>query len=351
MLRYAPWTMTVLALVACAPALSLPDDVSVDGAAVGVRTVAIDGRTVDVWYPAEAGGTPESIDLDALLPQPFLDHVGDATLPDMPTRAVRDAVPLVSREPYPVVLFSHGLGGFRDQSVDYTVHLASRGYVVLSADHVGRRFQDILPCLFAPPLEGCDLSALADDPGPADLAAMADWIGSLPDDDALAPIVDPERLGISGHSAGGLSVGAFGTDDARVRAIFTMAMGPVVARDVPMRSLAGTCDGVVARASVEEGVEASVDAELVVAEGAGHLAFTDMCVLDIDAFAAEWLDDRDDLSSVIYKSIVGLGTDGCPGRVPDIDEGCDQDAYQDLSVSQTFVRAQSTEFFDARLGE
>ena len=52
--------------------------------------------------------------------------------------------------PYPVVFFSHGLGGARVQSINYTTHLASRGYVVLSADHVGRRMTDLLPCLLSP---------------------------------------------------------------------------------------------------------------------------------------------------------------------------------------------------------
>jgi dienelactone hydrolase len=336
----------MLLLVACAPALVLPDDPAVDGVTVGVRTLEVDGRTVDVWYPAEDGGTPEVIDLDVLLTDAFVERVGAVDLPDLPTRAVRDAEPLVTRDPYPVILFSHGFGGFRDQSVDFTVHLASRGYVVIAPDHVGRRFEDVLPCLFSPALEGCDLSGMATDPGPDDLAAVKAWVDALPDDDPLAAIVDPTRLGLAGHSAGGTTVGTFGTANPDVQAIYTMAMGPTVPRDVPMRSLAGTCDGVVAFDDVADGVALSAHAELVPVEGAGHLAFSDMCTLDLESLSAEWLDGRDDLNDIIYDSLRSLGTDGCPGRVPAV-EACD--GYADLAVTAEIIRGDSTQFFDGLL--
>ena len=111
---------------------------------VGVRTHdwtdAPRERTlpVEVWYPAadsasdEAG---ESVALVDLIPQSVLDVLGDVSLPSIETIAVRDAPLRPLADPLPVVYFSHGFGGFAQQSVDLTSHLAGRGYVVFSTLH------------------------------------------------------------------------------------------------------------------------------------------------------------------------------------------------------------------------
>src|SRR5687768_5421843 len=51
--------------------------------------------------------------------------------------ALRDAEPNRENAPYPLVVFSHGLGGFRFQSVFLMEHLASHGFVVIATEHPG----------------------------------------------------------------------------------------------------------------------------------------------------------------------------------------------------------------------
>ncbi len=217
-------TMTLLAacLVGCVTAepeveppapiepIVAPTDRGRQGAPVGVRTVTFEDQTFEVWYPAPdsvAGSAPQTIDVSAFVPAVFTELVGAFDLTPLPSIAVRDVPPRRLPEPVPALLFSHGFGGFRTQSVTLCAHLASRGYIVVAADHPGRMLGDVLPCLFDPPLKGCDLAALAggDDPGVDDMLAARRWVEQQPGDSGsfLAGVLDPERIGILGHSAGG----------------------------------------------------------------------------------------------------------------------------------------------------
>ena len=344
--------MLLLGLLACTEPLDLPEDQAAAGVPVGVRTVEVDGRTIEIWYPAgEAArdGVGDTVDVAALIPASVTEHVGAIAVPPLPTTAVRDAAVRRTDEPFPLLLFSHGFGGFRAQSVDLTVHLASRGYVVVSTEHKGRSLPDLLPCLFSPPLEGCDLSAFGDDPGPADLGALRVWAQALDDD--LGEALDDERLGVFGHSAGGGSTGTYTQAEPTVDAGLAMAMGPTVSRDVPVGLLAGSCDATVALADVEAGAAATTDATLRVLEGAGHLAFSDICTLDLATVADEVLAGRDDLNQTFYGGLRALATDGCPGgAVPEpTAAACGFEAWGDLEAAQAVVRGDATRFFDATL--
>ena len=117
--------------------LNLPEDPAEQGVPVGVRTYQDAQITLEIWYPASdsvADQEGESVDFDGFLPASVTDRLGPVDFPSIPTIAVRDAPLRVPETPYPVVLFSHGFGGTRLQSVDYTTHLASRGYVVIAPD-------------------------------------------------------------------------------------------------------------------------------------------------------------------------------------------------------------------------
>jgi len=84
----------------------------------------------------------------------------------------------------------------------------------------------------------------------------------------------------------------------------------------------------------------------VMVEGAGHLAFSDLCELDIATFAAEFLDGRDDLNAALYPQLKGLGTDGCLGASPQVvSEDCG-DGFLPLETSHEIVRHHATVFFD-----
>lgn len=329
--------------------LVLPDDPSARGVPVGVTTLAAGDVTFEVWYPAgdATDGPTESPDFDVFLPAAFTAHVGDVSFPTFDSGAVRDAALRVPEAPYPVVIFSHGFGGMRLQSVDYAVHLASRGYVVLAADHPGRMMGDVLPCLFSPPLEGCDLSGFAgEDPGVDDVEALLAWIDAP--EARFAGALDADRIGLSGHSAGAGTTIAAGDAEPRFTALLPMAGYGAPSRDVPTLLMGGTCDTFARDGDATAAVDDLQDGALVRILDAGHLAFSDLCALDLAGLADRWLADREDLNPTFYDLLLQLASDGCPGATPD-PEACDATAYLDLGVSAPIVRHYATVFFDAEL--
>lgn len=329
--------------------LVLPDDPAERGVPVGVTTLTTGDVTFEVWYPASdaTDGPTESPDFDQFLPAAFTDHVGDVSFPTFDSGAVRDAALRVPEAPYPVVIFSHGFGGMRLQSVDYAAHLASRGYVVLAADHPGRMMGDVLPCLFSPPLDGCDLSGFAgEDPAVADVEALLAWIDAP--EERFVGALDTERIGLSGHSAGAGTTIEAGDAEPRFTALLPMAGYGAPSRDVPTLLVGGTCDTFALDSESLVALEGLQDGALVRILGAGHLAFSDLCELDLAGLADTWLADREDLNPTFYDLLLQLASDGCPSATPD-PEVCDATAYLDLDVSAPIVRHYATVFFDAEL--
>ncbi len=325
--------------------LNLPDDPADNGVPVGTSTLQVGGATVHVWYPASdsaAGDAGEPVRLADQVPTSVRDALGDVVLPSIDTIAMRDAPWRNTGTPPAVVLFSHGFGGFAAQSVDLTTHLASRGYVVFSMDHAGRSIGDLLPCMFSPPLEGCALSG--EDPGPADLAAVLTALeAGIPE----LPTLDTETVAVVGHSAGAGTASSLADADPRIDAAVLMAGPPGLTRQLPLLLLDGSCDGIVPETSVAPAFSALGFGTRVRFEGAGHLAFSDLCDLEFGRLAEEILAPRDDVNSALLGQLVALGTDGCPGGVVTIPECGDE--FMPLEVSTPVVRAAVTTFLDSAL--
>ena len=336
--------------------LVLPDDPAEFGVPVGVQTLETGGVTFEVWYPAPdsaAGDGGEQLDLAEFVPQNVTDTVGLVELPALASPAVRDAALRVPEQPYPVVIFSHGFGGFRTQSLDITTHLASRGYVVLAADHPGRMLGNALPCMFSPPLDGCDLSQFAgEDPAPEHVEALLDWIPDARDaeDGFFSGALDADLIGMTGHSAGGFTTSRIGHTDGRIDAIVPMAGADEMAGDTPALFLGGSCDTIFPMDSMEPAAAAPSDAQLLEVLGAGHLAFSDLCELELGALAEEYFEGRDDLNQTIYTMMVTLGIDGCAGFAPEEPPTSDCDgSWLELDTSLPIILHYTTAFFDEQL--
>jgi len=297
-----------------------------------------------------AGQPTEAISLADYVPASVTAVLGaDLPLGSWDSGAVRDAAVRDAGAPYPVVVFSHGFGAFRTQSTDLTVHLASRGYIVVAADHPGRMLGDVLPCLFSPALDGCDLSGFGVDPAPADIDVAVDWLEAGAPGSDLGPHLDLDRLGLFGHSAGGGTTSTVGQSDDRFDVLVPMAGAGPITRDVPVVVIDGTCDGVVPVSSTTEAAAGSTDATLVHLEGAGHLAFADLCAIDLGALAADVLAPRDDINETLLPQLTALGTDGCPGYAPTVDRPECADAWMDLDVSAPILRHLVAAAFDTHL--
>lgn len=177
----------------------------------GQRTIP-----VEIWYPASDNNkgkdtNPETQDKYAMAPG----------FPESPQSAVRDAD---ARDgTFPLIIFSHGFAGHRRQTTHLGCHLASHGYVVIAPDHVGNTLMDIM--------------ALAMQMQQKGLGGMLEHFQSFRDNrpldasecinEALAGKfglhINPEQIGICGHSFGGWTSLATSMKDARIKAIVPLA--------------------------------------------------------------------------------------------------------------------------------
>ncbi len=223
---------------------------------VGVRefVIADDERplAVTVWYPAlNPAGAPETT---VYLPDLF----------PIPGQAIADAPPDVAGGPYPLVIFSHGFGGFRYQSTYLTEHLASYGFVVMSADHPGSSILDLLGedvsldevrqiltdsesegQLLGRLMErgqaerGLELVSVSLALRPLDVLREIAFAEALTAADrALAGAIDLQRIAVSGHSFGGYTALAAGGAQLDLRGLGQWCTDPQGVSFDPQRRVA-----------------------------------------------------------------------------------------------------------------
>jgi dienelactone hydrolase len=159
----------------------------------------------EIWYPAEAGQRERE---DAHHPMGARHRAGVNLAP-------RQGIAC------PLIGFSHGNSGLRQQSTFLMTHLASWGIVVVAPDHVGNTF----PEMMALPDENARKATHRRVRGqrPHDLHAV---IQALLDGDLLKdalPRLDGNHLGLLGHSFGGWTTLKVPALEARVKAICCLA--------------------------------------------------------------------------------------------------------------------------------
>jgi predicted dienelactone hydrolase len=101
----------------------------------------------------------------------------------------------------PLVLFSHGSCGFLEQSIFLMRRLASWGFVVASPPHPGNTTSEFTTCETPEEIQDSFVNR------PADIIFVLDQLLAQNDDPTsfLYKIIDPTRIGMSGHSFGGLT--------------------------------------------------------------------------------------------------------------------------------------------------
>lgn len=253
--------------------------------------------TVEVWYPAvasaraaaDAGEPVESFFADGAERARYAALLAGSPDPgpSRRTHAARDAAPAESGERLPLLVFSHCHTCTRFSSFSIAERLASHGFVVAAPDHAGNTLFDSTLGL-----DVATLNTRADDVRFVATALLAGSDGAERLPAALLGALDPERLGVFGHSFGGVTTGLVLQDDARFRAGAAIAApfeNPLLP-GVAMSAIAEPVLFVVAREDnsiTEIGnqfiranfADAPAPVWKVEVTDAGHWSFSDLCHL------------------------------------------------------------------------
>ena len=292
---------------------------------VGVTTLTLGDETpVEVYYPGDPAvdATPAEYRTDDALPPELVAIVP----PDLDLAVAIDGfrdIPASPDGPFPVLLFSHGVGAYRNYYSNLLAGIASHGVVVASTDYLDRGLAALALGL------GTDTEELTDEEIETareerraaereTMLATLDLVLAESDDPSslLAGSADADRVGAAGHSAGVGTIAA-ASDDPRVVAAVGWAGGSTgFDPDTATMVLFAERDP---GATPEEGTEAyeelTAPRALGIIAEAGHASFTDFC--RNQQAGVDLIDVALGLGFPIPESLVELGYNGCrPEDVP-----------------------------------
>ncbi len=270
-----------------------------------VQIGARGGRTLpmQLWYPAveaaraEAAAGRPLADIEPAGARRELLAALVAAAPEGCTRktfyAADAPTPLQRAEPWPAVVFSHCKDCTRFSSFSSAERLASWGFIVAAPDHEGGTLYDAQAGRAAG-LTGEFLETRAQD-----ISSVIDVLldpASLALPEALRGKIDPENIGMFGHSYGSVTTGLVLQNDKRVKAAVMIAAPPEnpllgkVSIDLitqPTLFLLAREDNSITEAgniTIRNNYdEYPTEAWLVEVLDAGHYSFSDLCGL-VDGF-------------------------------------------------------------------
>lgn len=205
---------------------------------------------VQTWYPAEPKNNqqraayildvPEvtaSLSTMVGFPDFALRHLGEIR-----THAYLDADISTTQTSYPVLLFSHGLGGIRNQNTFQVEELASHGYIVIAIDQPNYAAASVFPDGEIVEnqylnLAGAGASELDThmDRWASNSKFVLDQLELLNQSERFNNAMDLDRIGVVGHSYGGSTAVYMLLHDDRVKAAINMDGGIFGLDDFPVK--------------------------------------------------------------------------------------------------------------------
>ena len=239
--------------------------------------------------------------------------------------------------PYPLVVYSHGFSSNRQGGAYLGEHLASHGYVVIAADFpLTNMSAPDRPFVRDVVNQPGDVSFLIDS-----LLAQSGTQGHM-----LEGMIDPERIGVTGISLGGMTstLVAFHPEwaDPRVTASLSIA-GPTSVftkvffqhRSVPFLMLGGDIDALVPYDSNAAPVLRKVPgSQLVTVRGGSHTGFSG------PAASLRWMDNPDSLGCYIVNSNIEADVEEpWYDLIGSEEQGIDYDALNELCLMDPLPEA------------
>jgi predicted dienelactone hydrolase len=194
--------------------------------------VPSEGRQAQYMTPAESGLQLTSRGITSIPPD---------TLSTVQTNAISDARPAGRQHSLPLVVLSPGFTNSRSTLTALAEELASHGYVVAGIDHTYESYATAFPdgrittCLArdAPRRDRMEQVAAG---RAADVCFVLDELTGAHPAWPGAGLIDPSRMGMAGHSAGGAAAIAAMLADSRIRA--GIDMDGATAAPIPDEGLA-----------------------------------------------------------------------------------------------------------------
>jgi len=296
--------------------------------AAGEATLTLpgDGAPVEVWYPAPpasaVGRSQATYNVATWLPAALKKGLPPGFGVRYRTGAYRNLP--VARGRFPLVLFSHGFAGFRDQSTFLTSRLATWGFVVAAPDFLATDLTAVLSGHLATSTTADVREAEATIAlmGHEGAAGVGPWSGHI----------DLSKVAAIGHSLGGEVSEQLASVDPRVTTFVGMAGASVggfagkqhgaIGRvpDKPGMLMVGTADKVASPAGIARAYrDLRPPKRLVTLRGAGHLVFSDICQLapgqgGLLGVAAQ-------VHITVPPALVPLASDGCQSTDLPVTEG------------------------------
>ena len=183
---------------------------------------------VSLWYPATPSDGPRArymtpAESELQLTSRGLTGVPRDALSTVRTNAVSDARPAGRQRAFPLVVLSPGFTNSRSTLTALAEDLASHGYVVAGIDHTYESFATAFPdgrvttCLAREALRsGRGEKVVAG--RAADVSFVLDELTGAHPAWPGAGLIDPSRMAMAGHSAGGAAAIAAMVADSRIRA-------------------------------------------------------------------------------------------------------------------------------------
>lgn len=193
---------------------------------------------VQIWYPTDAEVKGDAV---PYLAYPDVLADGYSKLLHMPkllftnfayvkTHAMKHVALSEQEKTYPVLIFSHGFSGHKNQNTFQVEHLVSQGYIVVAIDHTYSSTASVFSDGYVANYVPQDTNSIAyldkaNEGWVADAKFVLDQVEELAENDPdnrFTNRMDMNNIGMFGHSFGGATSAQMLMTDARIKAAINM---------------------------------------------------------------------------------------------------------------------------------